>query len=93
VLVPDPTLFAFMHLAYFAAAGAFLLAAIGWSVRSWRRAARGGSAPRKLAREEFVWTLAPTLIVIGLTVAGEIPLGWGKHVADRPAGDVRPLRE
>ena len=87
----DPALSALMRLVYLSAVGSFLLAAIGLSVRSWCGAARGGSPSRKLAREELIWTLAPTLIVVGLTVAGEIPLGWGERVADVPAGDARAL--
>jgi heme/copper-type cytochrome/quinol oxidase subunit 2 len=90
--VSDSTLSTFMHLTYLTAVGTFLLAAMALSVRSLRSAARGGSTLRKLAREELVWTLAPTLIVVGLSLAGEIPLGWGKVAAERTAGETRALR-
>jgi hypothetical protein len=34
-----------------------------------------------LVRQELIWTLVPALVLVGLTVIGEIPQGWGKVVA------------
>jgi hypothetical protein len=35
-----------------------------------------------LAAQELVWTLVPALVLVTLTVASEIPRGWGKMLTD-----------
>lgn len=82
-----------MHLAYFAATAAFLLTVAAVFIRLWLAAGRPGSPSRKLAGEEFIWTLVPALILLGLTVVGEIPRGWEKVAADPPGGEARAVRE
>ncbi|OGB95296.1 MAG: hypothetical protein A2Z31_05490 [candidate division NC10 bacterium RBG_16_65_8] len=89
--MPDPNLPSFMYLAYFSAGAAFLLAMATVLIRLWLSAGRRGSPSRTLTGEELIWTLVPALVLLGLTVAGEIPRGWGKVVAGPAAGEVRVL--
>jgi hypothetical protein len=80
-----------MYLAYFGAGAAFLLAMATVLIRLWLAAGRPGSPSRKLRGEELIWTLVPALVLLGLTVVGEIPRGWGKVVAGPAAGEARAL--
>src|SRR5512134_721904 len=79
--MPHLTQFPIAYAAYFVA-GAACLAAIG-AVLVWlslTHIARGVSS-WTLVRQELIWTLVPALVLVGLTVIGEIPQGWGKVVA------------
>jgi hypothetical protein len=77
-----PAQFSIAYATYFAA-GAACLAAIGavlvWLVLT--QVTRGASS-WTLFRQELIWTLVPALVLVGLTVIGEIPQGWGRVVAD-----------
>lgn len=87
--MPVSTPSSLMYLAYFAAGTVFLLAMATVLVRIARAGARRGSRSRRLAGEELIWTLVPALVLLGLTVAGEIPRGWGKAVAGPTPGEAR----
>jgi hypothetical protein len=50
--------------------------AIGWLHRS--------PPGRKLSGQELVWSLVPALVLVWLTVASDLPRGWGRV----PAGSV-----
>ena len=43
---------------------------------AWARL-RGG-VPGRIAGQEAIWTLVPVLVLVGLTLASEIPQGWQK---------------
>jgi predicted aspartyl protease len=73
--VENPNLASALYILYFAAtagllgATAMVLARIAWA------RLRGGATGR-FAGQEAIWTLVPALILVGLTLAGEIPQGW-----------------
>ena len=77
-----PSLVSIVFLAYAAVASAFLLVTVSvlcWVVRVARRSGSGGWA---LAGQELVWTLIPALVLVALSVAGEIPRGWQMAIAN-----------
>lgn len=72
-----PSLASALYLLYFAAAAGFLGATVAVLARIALARIRGG-APGRFAGQEAIWTLVPLLVLVGLTVAGEIPQGWHK---------------
>jgi len=84
-------LFPFMYLAYGVAGTVFLVAVSAVLIRLLLAQVRRGSSPRKPLGQEFVWTLVPALVFIGLTVLGEVPRGWVKFAA-APRGPEPQVR-
>jgi ACR3 family arsenite efflux pump ArsB len=72
-----PSLASVLYLLYFAAAAGLLGATAAVLVRIALARMRGG-VPGRFAGQEAIWTLVPVLILVGLTVASEIPQGWHK---------------
>lgn len=72
-----PILASALFLAYFAAA-AGLLGATATVLARIALARIRGEAPGRCAGQEAIWTLVPVLVLVGLTVAAEIPTGWHK---------------
>lgn len=64
-----------LYLVYFAAAAALLGATATVLARIGLARIRGG-APGRFTGQEAIWTLVPVLVLVGLTVASEIPQGW-----------------
>ncbi len=91
--MPESNQLFFMHFAYLAATAVFVLAVAAVFVRLWLPAGRRGSPSRKRAGEEFIWTLVPILVLVGLTIVGELPRAWGKIAAGPRGGETQPLRE
>jgi asparagine N-glycosylation enzyme membrane subunit Stt3 len=87
--MPYHDLLPFMYLTYVIAGTAFLAAASAILVRLFLAWLRRGSASRELVGQEFVWTLVPTLVFLGLTVLGEIPRGWARVAAGPHAGEMQ----
>jgi len=87
--MPYPSLFPVMYLVYGAAGIACILAVL--TVLVWLCVGRSPSPPRKLGGQEFIWTLVPLVVLLALTVMGEIPRGWKKAVTGQARGDVQAL--
>ena len=87
--MPHQGVFLFMHLTYVVVGAVFLVAVcavVTWlSLAKLRR--RGASST--LHGQEFVWTLVPALVVVGLTVLGEIPRGWVTFAAGPRAAEIQ----
>lgn len=66
-----------LYLVYFAAAAGLLGATATVLARIGLARIRGG-APGRFTGQEAIWTLVPVLVLVGLTVASEIPQGWHK---------------
>jgi heme/copper-type cytochrome/quinol oxidase subunit 2 len=79
--MPFRELFPLMYLAYLVAGTVCVFAVSG--VLIWLCLAQGrrGPSARSLRGQEFVWTLVPVLVLVGLTVLGEIPRGWARIAA------------
>jgi hypothetical protein len=75
--VEHPILASALYLVYFAAAAGFLGVTVTVLARIALARIRGG-APGRFAGQEAIWTLVPVLVLVGLTVASEIPQGWQK---------------
>lgn len=84
-----PTMFPVAYAAYFVAGGACLVAVVTVLIQLFLTDLRRGFPTRELARQEFIWTLVPALVLVGLTVIGEIPQAWGPIVAGEGAREVR----
>jgi len=77
-----------MYLTYAVAGAAFLLAVFAVLVGLLLgRVVRGASSGKPLG-QEFVWTLVPVLVFVGLTVLGDIPHGWARFVAGHGGAEV-----
>lgn len=84
-------LFSLMCLTYVVAGTVFLLAVSTVLLRLLlARVLWGPSSPKPLG-QEFVWTLVPALVFVGLTVLVEIPRGWVNFAAG-PHGTVMQAR-
>lgn len=86
--MPDQGLLPFMHLAYLVVGGGSLVAVstvMIWLVLTKPRRGVASSTP---LGQEFVWTLVPALVLVGLTVLGEIPHGWVKIAAGPRAAEI-----
>lgn len=79
--MPHQDLFPFMYLAYLVAATGFLLVVSTVLIWLFLAQVRRGSPARKLVGQEFIWTLVPALLLVGLTVLGDIPRGWVRFAA------------
>jgi heme/copper-type cytochrome/quinol oxidase subunit 2 len=77
----DPTLFPVTFTAYVVAGAACLVVTGVVVVRLLLTDVRRGLPLRELTRQELIWTLVPALVLVGLTVIGEIPRGWGRAVS------------
>jgi hypothetical protein len=86
--MPYHDLFPFMYLTYVVAGTVFLLTVSTVLIRLLLARVLRGSSPRKPLGEEFVWTLVPALIFVGLTVLGEIPHGWAKFAAGQRGAEM-----
>jgi len=75
--VEIPSLASVFYLVYFAAAAGLLGATVTVLARIALARIRGGT-PGRFAGQEAIWTLVPVLVLVGLTVASEIPQGWHK---------------
>jgi len=51
--------------------------------------ARGQLPSRRLVRQELIWTLVPALVLVGLTVIGDIPQGLERIVAGERVLETR----
>ena len=72
------------HLAYGIVGSLFLLvtaACLGFLAIGWLHQSPPG---RTLTGQELVWSLVPALVLVWLTVASDLPRGWGRV----PAGSV-----
>ncbi len=83
--MPHRNLFSFMYLSYLVVGTVFLAVVICVLIWLCLGRLRRGRSARRLLGQEFVWTLVPALLVVGLTVLSEIPRGWGKATAGRAA--------
>jgi len=81
--------FKLMYLVYGVAGTVFLVAVS--TVLIWLILAqvRRGSSSQEPLGPEFVWTLVPALVFVGLTVLGEIPRGWVKFAADPRGPEIQ----
>jgi len=79
--MPYQDLFPFMYLAYLVAGTSFLLVVSTVLIWLFLAQVRRGSPSRNLLGQEFIWTLVPALVLVGLTVLGEIPRGWVRFAA------------
>jgi hypothetical protein len=70
-----------MYLTYVLAGAGFLLAVSIVLIRLFLAHVRPHAPSRRLTGQEFVWTLVPVLVLLGLTFLGEIPRGWVKSAA------------
>jgi hypothetical protein len=75
--VEIPNLASVFYLVYFAAAAGLLGATATVLARIALARIRGG-APGRFGGQEAIWTLVPVLVLVGLTVASEIPQSWQK---------------
>jgi len=82
-------LFPLMCLTYVVAGTVFLLAVSTVLLRLLLARVLRGPSSRKPLGQEFVWTLVPVLVFVGLTVLGEIPRGWVKSVAGLDRTEIR----
>jgi len=80
--MPHPPVIPFAYTAYVVAGMACLLVIASVLVRLSLACVRREAPKRQLARQELVWTLVPALVLMGLTIIGEIPQGWGKIVRE-----------
>ncbi len=92
--MPYRDLFPFMYLAYVVVGVVFLAAVTGVLIWLFLGQFRKGRSSRKPLGQEFVWTLVPVLLVVGLTVLSEIPRGWAKATGGAPSSAIpaRPVR-
>ena len=84
-------LFPLMCLTYVVAGTVFLLAVSTVLLRLLLARVLWGPSSRKSLGQEFVWTLVPALVFVGLTVLVEIPRGWVNFAAG-PHGTVMQAR-
>ena len=84
-------LFPLMCLTYVVAGTVFLLAVSTVLLRLLLARVLRGPSSRKPLGQEFVWTLVPALVFVGLTVLVEIPRGW-VNFAEGPHGTVMQAR-
>jgi heme/copper-type cytochrome/quinol oxidase subunit 2 len=75
--VEHPSLASALFLVYFVVVVGFLGATVAVLARIALARIRGG-APGRFAGQEAIWTLVPVLVLVGLTMASEIPQGWQK---------------
>jgi hypothetical protein len=75
--VETPSLTFALYLVFFAAAAGCLGATATIFARIAFTQIRA-EAPGRFAGQEAIWTLVPVLVLVGLTVAAEIPQGWQK---------------
>ncbi len=75
----------FMYLTYLVVGAVFLAAVCAALVRLCLASLARRRSASALRGQEFVWTLVPVLVMVGLTVLGEIPQGWAKAAAPRAA--------
>ena len=87
--MPYRDLSPFMYLTYAVAGTVFLIAVSTVLIRLFLAQVLRGSSSRKPLGQEFVWTLVPVLVFVGLTVLGEIPRGWVKSVAGLHRTEIR----
>jgi heme/copper-type cytochrome/quinol oxidase subunit 2 len=78
----------FMYLTYLVVGSVFVVAVCAVVLRLFLATRRRGASSRLLG-QEFVWTLVPALVVVGLTVLGEIPHGWAKLAAGPRGAEIR----
>lgn len=76
-----PTLLPITFTAYIVTGAACLVVTGVVMVRLLLAYVRRGLPSRELTRQELIWTLVPALVLVGLTVIGEIPRGWGRAVS------------
>ena len=79
--MPFRDLFPLMYLAYLVAGTVCLSAVSGVLIWLCLEGGRHGPSARWLRGQEFVWTLVPVLVLVGLTVLGQIPRGWARITA------------
>jgi heme/copper-type cytochrome/quinol oxidase subunit 2 len=88
--MPDQgMMLSFMYLAYLVVGTVFFIAVsvvMLWLFLTTLR--RRGASPRLLG-QEFVWTLVPALVLVGLTVLGEISHGWVKIAEGPRAAEIQ----
>lgn len=85
----DQGMLSFMYLAYLIVGAVFVVAVSAVMLWLSLTTLRRGDASSKLLGQEFVWTLVPALVLVGLTVLGEIPHGWVKIAAGSGAAEIR----
>jgi len=86
--VQDQVALSFMYLTYAVVGAVFLVAVSAALIWPFLASLRRGAASAKLHGREVVWTLVPALVVVGLTVLGEIPRGWVKFAAGPRAAEI-----
>lgn len=87
--MPYQDVLSFMYLTYVLAGAGFLVVASIVLVWLFLTHARPQAPSRALAGQEFAWTLVPVLVLLGLTLIGEIPRGWVKSATGPGGAEVR----
>ena len=87
--MPYQDLVPVMYLTYVVAGTVFLLAVSTVLIRLLLACVLRGSSSGKPLGQEFAWTLVPALVVVGLTVLGDIPHGWTKFAAGHRGTEVK----
>jgi len=88
--MPDQgTMLSFMYLAYLVVGAVFFIAVSAVLLWLFLTRLRRRAASSPLLGQEFVWTLVPALVLVGLSVLGEIPYGWVKIAAGPRAAEIQ----
>lgn len=78
-----------MHRTYLVVGAVFFIAVSAVMLWLFLTTLRRRGASSHLLGQEFVWTLVPALVLVGLTVLGEIPHGWVKIAAGPRAAEAQ----
>lgn len=86
--MPDQGMLSFMYLGYLVVWSVCFVAVCAVMLWLFLATLRRRGASSQLLGQEFVWTLVPALVLVGLTVLGEIPQGWVTLTAGPRAAEI-----